>query len=83
MELFNKVVGVEQSFADALNADKKTSAISFLRFALAQCCIPNSSLRLGSRPGTSRRKISRESGGGGVGKKSAEFIGVHGFCPSR
>jgi hypothetical protein len=52
MVFLTEVVPVEQSLADALNADENSAWISFLSLCRFQCCIASTVFQLGSLPGT-------------------------------
>lgn len=74
--LFAQVVGIEQAFSDARNADKKAVWMVCLCLALAQCCIPSRAFHDGNRPGT--LSVSSKRRGAGVWEQSAELVLIHG-----
>lgn len=57
MVLLAQIVLIEESFADARNADKNLFASSFLKFFLCQWLIPRISFHDGNLPGIVSEKI--------------------------
>jgi hypothetical protein len=73
MVFFAKVVFVEQSASDALNADKKSAASWSLNFFRAQWCIPSTWFHDGNLPGISNRNAGVQA------EYFSEFIAGHYF----
>ena len=77
MPLRDKVICVEQSFADTRNADKKSSCMSRLSFTRMNLLRPSSWFRLGNLPGIVSANILPDKCFACFWESSQDFIACH------